>query len=193
MRRASEKHDEEFFVVKNNGFYDDEMRPRPPVDGPPMDGEFQQVDKKALQERRVTRLVTRASFVSFLMWLFIFVAAAIGLKAAKQQSDSRWFMRCSFRKSIIFLALASGLGIWKLVLDHKIMKQMERFSKELEQPGSFGKSHGKNGMGGKKGCGKNKNKKNKFEGKNKEDQFYFNDFKQMSKLEQNQRIQEMFD
>lgn len=141
------------------------------------DGEYH-VDKKILQERRITRLVTRASFVSFLMWFFIFVAAAVGLKAARQQSDSRWFMRCSFKKSIIFLVLASALGIAKLCMDHKIMKQMERFSKELEEPaGNFGKNHQK------KGCGKNK-----F-GKKDKGQWTFNELKHMSQREQSERIE----
>lgn len=30
-------------------------------------------------------------------------------------------MRCSIRKSIIFLVLASLLGIWKMILSKKIM------------------------------------------------------------------------
>ena len=62
-------------------FNDDKRPPRPGHDGK-QNGEYH-VDKKVLQERRVSKLMTRASFVSFLMWLFIAIAAAIGLRAAK--------------------------------------------------------------------------------------------------------------
>ena len=89
-------HDGEFFDVKRMNFdddvrdndwfpkmkfNDDKRPPRPGHDGK-QNGEYH-VDKKVLQERRVSKLMTRASFVSFLMWLFIAIAATIGLRAAK--------------------------------------------------------------------------------------------------------------
>ena len=46
------------------------------------DGEYH-VDKRVLQERRINKMMTRAAFVSFIMWLFIAIAAAIGLRAAR--------------------------------------------------------------------------------------------------------------
>ena len=82
-----------------------------------------------MKHRNVERLHTRAAFVSFLMWLMIFVAGAIGFRASKIQDNNMW-IRCTFKKSMIFVILASLLGIWKLTLDAKIMKGMERFHKE---------------------------------------------------------------
>jgi len=41
------------------------------------------VDKKVLQERRVSRIMTRASFVTFLMWALVFAASAVGYRASK--------------------------------------------------------------------------------------------------------------
>ena len=149
-------------------------------------GEYH-VDKRVLQERRVSKLMTRASFVSFLMWLFIAISAAIGLRAARAQPDttnSKWFMRCSIRKSIIFLVLASLLGIWKMILSKKIMHQFERFGREEKHKGNFGKKH----HGGRQ----NGEKWHKG-GKGDEGEWSFNQVKQMSKQEQNQIIQEMFE
>ena len=98
-RKDDRHHDEEFFDVKKPKFVDDfgwlpkmkfnDERERHPQ-GPPGDhmerqggrGEYH-VDKRVLQERRVSKLMTRAAFVSFLMWLFIAIAAVIGLRAAK--------------------------------------------------------------------------------------------------------------
>ena len=199
---GDKKHDEELFVVKNN-FKDDHkfdesqwfpkmnFKDEKKHDGKghhngqkDFGGEYQ-VDKKVLQERRISKMMTRASFVSFLMWLFIAISAAIGIRASKMTSDSRWYMRCSFRKSIIFLVLATVLGIWKMTLNKKLMKQFERFEKEMEEPvGNFGKKH----HGGKK----NNKKQGKFGGSDGTHQWSFNEVKQMSKVEQNQMIEEMF-
>jgi len=205
--RHLRNHDEEFFVVKKNvefegdyaapsyTFQDDKHHERRGGDRDHHDGEHRKeggeykVDKKVLQERRLTKLMTRASFVSFLMWLFIAIAAIIGLKAARQTENSKWFMRCSFKKSIIFIVLASLLGIWKLILDKKLMKQFHRFEKELEETGNFGKKHHneekrqnrENGRDGKKHQG---GRKDRF-GRDENDlEWSFNEIKQMSLQEQ---------
>ena len=44
--------------------------------------EWVRVDKMTLTERRVTKLATRGAFVSFLMWMFIFIAATIAKRAS---------------------------------------------------------------------------------------------------------------
>lgn len=46
------------------------------------EGEIVRVDKMTLTERRVTKLATRGAFVSFLMWMFVFIAATIGKRAS---------------------------------------------------------------------------------------------------------------
>lgn len=73
------------------------------------------LDKNALAERRVGKLVTRATFVSFLMWTFVFIAACIAKRAAMCSDQNKW-IRCSFKKSIIMLVLASLLGVWGLTI-----------------------------------------------------------------------------
>ena len=186
------EHDEEFFAVKrsaefDHGSYTFQKQRQEGGDGHfghgGKRGEYK-VDKKVLQERRLSKLMTRAAFVSFLMWLFIAIAAVIGLKAARQQTDNgRWFMRCSFRKSIIFIVLASLLGIWKLVLDKKLMKQFERFGRELEEPGKFGKKHHRqNRENGRRGGDRKHHggRKDRF-GRDEDDlEWSFNEIKQMS-------------
>ena len=86
-------------------------------------------NKMAMKHRNVEHLHTRAAFVSFLMWMCVLIAGAIGFRASKTQENSPW-IRCTFKKSLIFIVLASLLGIWKLTLDAKLMKGMERFHKE---------------------------------------------------------------
>jgi len=62
----------------------------------------------------------RASFVSFIMWTCVFIAASIGYRASKQQSNG--WIHCSFKKSLILLVIASGLGVWKLSMNYHLMK-----------------------------------------------------------------------
>lgn len=133
---GNKKDDEEFFVVKNN-FEDDYWNPemtfnndkhqegkggRGHHNGDRNDGEGDyKVDKKILQERRISKLVTRASFVGFVMWFFVAIAACKGLQGAKMWSNSKWFMPGTICKSMCLLMIASVLGIWKLCLNHKLM------------------------------------------------------------------------
>ena len=183
-----EHHDEEFFAVKKSaefehGSYTFQKEGGHFEHGGKKGGEYK-VDKKVLQERRLSKLMTRAAFVSFLMWLFIAIAAVIGLKAARQQTDNgRWFMRCSFKKSIVFIVLASLLGTWKLFLDKKLMKQFERFGRELEEQGKFGKKHhGQNRENGRRGGDRKHHggRKDRF-GRDEDDlEWSFNEIKQMS-------------
>ena len=77
-------------------------------------------------------IMTRASFVTFLMWLFVFCAAITGKRAAYNQQNAKWYMRCSFKKAIVFLFLATIMGVFKLTLNIKMMHQMKRFQKENE-------------------------------------------------------------
>lgn len=135
-----------------------------------------------MQERRVTKLMTRAAFVSFIMWLFVFVAAITGKRASWNSQNSKWWMRCSFKKAIIFLVLATLMGIWRLILSAKIMHQMERYQKEVRN-NSQGKFNKKN-HGGK--GGKN------FGDKGENGKWSFNEIKQMSKQDQIEMIDEMF-
>lgn len=51
-------------------------------DGKPADGSYK-VDKKMLQERKISKLVTRSTFVSFLTWMFVLVAAVTGVRASR--------------------------------------------------------------------------------------------------------------
>lgn len=141
------------------------------------------VDKKVLQERRIQKLMTRGAFVSFLMWTFILIAAITGKRAAWNSQNSKWWMRCSFKKAIVFLVLASGMGIWKMINSSKIMKQMERFQREIDnegkEDGKFNKKH-HGGKGKHVGEGRNNN------------QWNFNEIKQMSKQDQMEMVDEMF-
>lgn len=119
------KHDEEFYVNKKQ---DKEMpstlfKPKGhhqngDHDGKPADGSYK-VDKKMLQERRISKMVTRATFVSFLTWMFVFVAAVTGIRASKIQ-DNNSYIRCTFKKSVICLIIASLLGVWNLSLKFRI-------------------------------------------------------------------------
>lgn len=127
--------------------------------------------------------MTRGAFVSFLMWLFILIAAITGKRAAWNSQNSKWWMRCSFRKAIIFLVLATLMGIWKMIITSKVMKQMERFQREIEhegkEGGKFNKKH-HDGKGKRGGKGRNN------------DQWNFNEIKQMSKQDQMEMVDEMF-
>ena len=88
------EHDEEFFDMKKPKFADDldDFFPKMKFKGEKMHqgpgqhemqgGEYH-VDKRVLQERRISKMMTRAAFVSFIMWLFIAISAAIGLRAAR--------------------------------------------------------------------------------------------------------------
>ena len=88
------EHDEEFFGMKKPKFADDldDFFPKMKFKGDKMHqgpghhemqgGEYH-VDKRVLQERRINKMMTRAAFVSFIMWLFIAISAAIGLRAAR--------------------------------------------------------------------------------------------------------------
>ena len=51
-------------------------------DGKSADGSYK-VDKKMLQERKISKLVTRSTFVSFLTWMFVLVAAVTGVRASR--------------------------------------------------------------------------------------------------------------
>lgn len=95
-----------------------------------------------LQERRIDRMVTRASFVGFLFWAFVMLAAGVGYRASKITENTRW-IGCTFKKSVILLFIASGLGIWKLHLNFKIHDSVKRFKREMIM------SNAKNGFGSK--------------------------------------------
>jgi len=92
-------------------------------------------------------------------------------------------MRCSFRKAIIFLVLASLMGIWKMFITSNVMKQMERFQREIDhegkEGGKFNKKH-HDGKGKRGGKGRDNN------------QWNFNEIKQMSKQDQMEMVDEMF-
>jgi hypothetical protein len=70
--------------------------------------------------------MTRASFVTFLMWGLVFAAAAVGYRTSKQNQLNQ-VTRCTFKKSILLLIFATVLGIWKLKMDFRLMKQMKRY------------------------------------------------------------------
>lgn len=84
-----------------------------------------------MNERRVEKSHTRAAFVTFLMWLCVFVAASIGFRASKTSPQENRWMRCTYFRGCIFLFMAFVFGIVKLVLDYKIMKDVERMHKQM--------------------------------------------------------------
>lgn len=134
------KHDKDFFVdykdkaeFKKGGHQ--EGRQEGHQNGQP------KTQEQVEQEHRITRLTTRATFVSFLMWTLVFIAASIGYRATFNKTENRW-IRCSFKKSILLLVVASGLGLWKLHMDYKLMKQMRNYHK-AENEAMNGKWDGK--------------------------------------------------
>ena len=92
------------------------------------------MDKMTLMERRVSRLMTRGAFVSFLMWAFVFIAATIGRRASWQK-ENNWWIRCTLRKSIFMLLIASLLGIWKLKIGSDLMGIFHRFHHDSDKNG----------------------------------------------------------
>lgn len=78
--------------------------------------------------------MTKGAFLSFVMWALIFIAATVGYRASKQNEPNR-YMRCTYKKSIIMLMFASLFGIWKLMTNHEMMKQMRRLDKAHEGKG----------------------------------------------------------
>lgn len=100
-------------------------------------GDGHKMNKKHLAERRIGRLMTRATFLSFLMWTFVLFAACIGHRVSKFQENTRW-IRCTFKKALIMLLIASGLGLWKLNVNRHIMKEMHRFHKQMERQENSG-------------------------------------------------------
>ena len=138
------EHDDDFFVVRRH----DEPRRSETVDsqsnfdedshhrnggkkhGHQNNGD--KIDKKTLAERRIGRLMTRATFLSFLMWTFVLFAACIGHRVSKFQENTRW-IRCTFKKSLIMLLIASLFGAWKLSVNSHIMTQMHRYHKQMER------------------------------------------------------------
>lgn len=91
------EHDDDFFVVKRH----DEPRRSNTVDSQSKfeedahhqrdggrkhgshHGKGDKIDNKTLAERRIGRLMTRATFLSFLMWTFVLFAACIGHRVSK--------------------------------------------------------------------------------------------------------------
>ena len=104
-----------------------------------MEGEIVRVDKMTLTERRMTKLSTRGAFLSFLMWAFVFIAATIG-KRASWQKENNWWIRCTLKKSIFMLWIASCLGVWNLVIKHKLGKEMHKIKDGLENEVYYQKS-----------------------------------------------------
>jgi|Transcript_26534 hypothetical protein len=121
-------------------------------------GRRHRINKMMMKERRMEHMHSRAAFVTFLMWLCVFVAGAIGFRASKTQDNNRW-IRCTLKKSVFFVILASLLGVWKLRLDFKLMRGMDRMHREM----------------------RNKPRNNMF-GEHKQ-QWKFQDYKQMSPAE----------
>ena len=89
----------------------------------------QKMNKIGMQSRRVEHDASRASFMTFLMWLCVFVAATIGFRASKVNPEENRWIRCTYWRACIFLVLATIFGIVKLVFDYKMIKGMERLDK----------------------------------------------------------------
>ena len=138
------EHDSDFFVVKKNVIdakpvetkqqpghtftRQDKHEGRPHGSG---QGEHYRVDKLTLQERRVSRLITRGAFLSFFMWLLVFVAACVGKRASWMRQQNRW-IGCTFKKSVCLLIFASIVGVFGLITKRQVMGEMMHFKRALE-------------------------------------------------------------
>ena len=67
----------------------------------------------------MTKLSTRAAFLSFLMWMFVFIAATVAKRATFQQ-EYKWWIRCTVKKSIFMLWIATVLGVWNLIIKNDL-------------------------------------------------------------------------
>lgn len=159
-RHLSKTHDEDFFVVRKNTeephfderdhqgkhekknrnggmhdkkrHHDDHERPSATFRHSGEHGEAPyKVDKAMLEERRITRMVTRATFLSFLMWTFVFIGACIGSRVVWFKEHTRW-VHCSFKKSVFFIVIASLLGVWKMHAESKIFHELKHMHRQQD-------------------------------------------------------------